>query len=470
MSTKQLVVVVLAIYAVVMVIVGAYTKRHTKGSIKESMIMRGKTPFWVLFGALLGMQMGSGFVVGGAEYGALYGLSGAWYGLGCAFSFIVCSQITCRIVYKRGYVSLADYFSQRYHGVTLNLIYTISTFLGCLAMMASQLLAGRAIFLAVGLPADQGVMMTALISLVYTLTTGFMGTMAISAVQSAVVFLGILAALCVMFTGAGWEVLPQTLPQSYFKMTSVSPELLVTLTVPQMFSVLANQGSFQRISSCKTQKTAQMSYLMAGLVSIPVAFIPPLLGMYGVVIFPGEAPAAVFMRLMLERLPIVVSGIVLAAIISAVMGTVNSLYVSVATIIVHDIYEGMLHKEADEKKSSRLMVIANVVVCICGVMVALVMNDIITVLALSYSLVTSGCMVPFLGGIFWERGNTSGAVASSFTGVMLTILNAVGIIHIPFSSLSVVLASTAAYVVGSLLTRREEVVDEQLLIHGHRHK
>jgi len=451
-STKQLVLLVLLLYFLVMVAIALSGRKNAKKNMKDAMIIRGQTPLLIMIGSMIGGQMGSGFVVGGAEYGALYGLGGAWYGISCGLSCIICGLFTCRIVYRGGYVSLTDYYLVRYRGRTMSVIYSATCLLSLLAMTAGQLLAGRAIFLAVGLPADQSVMITAVISLIYTLITGFLGTLKISTIQSAVVFGGTLSAVFVMFAGYGVETLTANLPQAYFDMGAVGPELLVTLMVPQMLSGVANQSIFQRITSAKSYSVARNAYLIGGTICLLLAFIPPILGMFGMAMFPDTQPSAVFMRLMLEKLPIVVSAIVLAAIVSAVVGTVNGCFVGAGTIMIHDVYEELLHKEATEKSSRRVIMGTNVVICVLGVLIALRLQDILTVLAMSYSLATCGIFVPYLGGILWKRGTTQGAVWSAICGIVVVLLDAVSIVDVPFTSIVAVSVSAVTYIVVSLLT------------------
>jgi len=453
MTTRALVLVVLGIYMLVMIAIGVHGRRNPKENLKDAMIVRGQSSTFVLVGCILGVQMGSGFIVGGSEYGALYGLSGAWYGLGSCIAFVLFSMTVCKTIYNRGYVSLSDYFSQRYEGVAVRLTYSVASLLGYLALLASQLLAGRAIFLAVGLPANQGVMATALISLIYTMTTGMLGIMGIAAIQSSVVFGGIVVSLALMVGTQGLEILPAQLPENFFRLGALEPELWVTLTVPTILGTMGSQSVMQRIATARDVKTAQRSYFISGLITVPIAMIPPLLGMYGKVLFPDDPPAAVFMRLMLEKLPTVVAAVVLAAIISAVMTSCNTAFISAATITVHDLYEGILGRESDPRTSRRLMTAVNVLACVAGVVIALKMNDILKVLALSHALTSSGCLIPFLGGMLWKGATTKGALSAAFAGMTAIILDTLGIVDIPFACITAVLLSLVVFVVVSLLTR-----------------
>ena len=49
------------------------------------------------------------------------------------------------------------------------------------------------------------------------------------------------------------------------------------------------------------------------------------------------------------------------------------------------------------------MLLADMAVSCIGILLALKMNDIIRVLSMGYSLMASGCLVPFLGGVIWKK-------------------------------------------------------------------
>ena len=450
MTTSMFVIAILVLYAGAMLVIGRFAKRRIK-SFQDTISAPGQTSLLLLMGSAIGTHIGSGFVVGGAEYGAIYGIGGAWYGIGCGLSYIVVGALLCKFVYRHQYVSLADYLGKRYDGTATRLIYSLANALSCIATLAGQLLAGRAIFLTLGLSETWGVVLTAVISLVYANAAGLWGTIAVSTIQSSIIFVGMAAAIVVMLFKPEAGALLQSLPADYFKPVPFDPEFLVELVLPLTFASLVYQGAYQTIVSAKTEKTAVRGYTFAGLCLIPIALIPPLLGMFGRAIFPSMPSAEVFMELLLTQLPTAVAAIILAAIVCSVIGACNGAYIAVAANLVHDIYQGMLAPQADSKTCKRLMLAADVAVCLIGILLALRMNDIIQLLAMGYSLLAAGCLVPFAGGLAWKRGTTKGALCSSFVGMAASLGSSMGLFHLPYTSITSILLSAAAFVAGSLL-------------------
>ena len=452
MSTPVLVSLILVLYAVIMVVISRAARKRNK-NFRDKISASGQTTLVMLVGSAVGGQIGSGFVVGGAEHGATYGIGGAWYGIACGLSYVVIGQVLSRFVRRNHYISLSDYFTQRYEGKAPRLISSVATICGCLAALASQLLAGRSIFLTVGIPANWGVILTAAISLVYANAAGLWGAMAVSSIQSVVIFTGMLTALVAMLANPEAMALVQALPADYFQLQPYEPEAFAALVFPTMLAPLVYQGIFQSIASAWDEKTATRGFTLAGLLLIPIALIPPVLGMFGRALFPELGTAEVFMELLLTHLPTAVAAVILAAIVCSVVCACNSSYISVATNFVHDIYQGMIDPSADEKTCKRLMMAANLVICTVGVLLALRMNDIIQLLAMGYSLLTAGCLVPFMGGRLWKKGTAKGALSAAFVGMGACLTSNLGLIYLPYSSVTSVLLSLAAFIVGSLLTQ-----------------
>ena len=70
---------------------------------------------------------------------------------------------------------------------------------------------------------------------------------------------------------------------------------------------------------------------------------------------------------------------------------------------------------------------------------------------MGYSLISAGCLVPFLGGVLWKGGTSRGALTGAFVGMGACLADALDLFPLPYAGLSCILLSAAAYVVGSVL-------------------
>ena len=450
MNTTAIVLLILTCYGVVMYLISRRALRRTT-SFQDTIAAPRQVSLLILAGSAVGNQIGSGFVIGGAEYGAQMGLAGAWYGIGCGLSCFVVA-IMSFVIHHKGLLSLSDYFNQRYRGTAIQMIYCASSILCSVAMLSGQLLAGRSIFVTLGLPPAWSVVAIALIALIYSYTAGLWGSMAVSSFQSAVILGGMISALVVALITLGPGTLTSALPQEQFNLFSLDGDLLVSMAAPIVLVGAVNQLSFQSVTSARSLRTAQGGYVLAGLILLPTALIPPLLGMFGRSLFPELPADQVFSSLLLTRLPTVVAAVILAAVICAVICACNIAYLSTASIAVYSIYQGMLHPNADSATCRRMMLWSNLAVCGAGILIALVMDDIIQILSAGYSLTAAGCLVPFLGGLIWKRGSTRGAVSASLVGMAACLANFFGLISLPYASLTCIALAIVTFVAVSLLT------------------
>ena len=450
-TTAQIVLVILLLYAGAMLLIGRLAARYSR-SFQDVISASGEGTTLMLAGNVIAGQIGSGFIVGGAEYGALYGVGGAWYGLACAGTGLVMAALS-RFIYNHRYVSLSDYYASRYGGMPIRLIYSVTTIISGISLFSGQLLAAKSVLATLGLPIKFGVVVIALVGLVYANAAGMWGTMKVSFIQSVAIFAGMISALAVMTCTVGVDTLWESLPAEYFRPVPFSGEFMVSITVPILLASVVSQSSFQGGVSARTAGTARNGYLIAAAVLVPVALIPPILGMFGQALYPNLPEKQVFTALLLDRLPVVVAAAILAAILFAVLLSCSSVYLMIATNFVHDIYKGMIAPEADDSVCRWMMLAVDGMTCVGGVILALRMDDIIQLLSVGYSLIAAGCLVPFLGGIVWKRGNTCGALVAACTGMCASLAASLGIISLPYASITSVLLAAAAYAAGSLLTK-----------------
>lgn len=450
-----LILVIVALYMVAMIGIGIYGRRHVKNF--DDFLTTGKRASMLMIaGSAIGAQIGSGFVVGGAESAATFGLAGAWYGIGCGVSYIVIGLLLSKFVYTKGYVTLSDYFKARYGGNATRLIYSIATPIGAIASLAAQIMAGTAIFIAFGLDGNIGAIVATIVVLVYSCLSGLWGAYMTSVVQVAVIIVGLIAGVIFLLAQDGMQVLT-AMPAKSFQLLPFDSTLWVAMVVPSITVAFVDQSIFQRLASGKSLKASKWGHIIGGLLLIPIAFLPALIGMYGQAVFPEAQASAVFWMVVLQKMPALLSALLLAAVLAAIMSTCDCIFLAISATTVHDIYKGMLRPNASDKTCQRLAVVINVIAGGLALLVALRMTNIISVISLAYTFTSSGCLIPFIAGALWKRGNQTGAVASAIVGIGVALASSFGLITLPYDILSTV-AALITYVIVSLLTQKRTAV------------
>lgn len=453
------IIVVMILYFAVMAVVGYIGKKNAATFESHLNMARTAGPMMVICSAV-GTHVGNGFVVGGAADGAAMGLGGAVYGLGCALSYIVVAVAVGNFLYKGNYISLKDYLYQRYGDKVTGIVYDVSTTLSYIGNVGAQLMAGYALFEALGLSGAVGVIAIAAVVFIYNQFAGLWGSFSTSVIQTVVIFAALIVTSLIIVTKGGFSTIQEAaaagaLPENAFKLFSMSFPALIGLTIPTSISTLVDQCVVQRINSAKDAKTAVWGHIWSGLVLVPLAFLPTFIGMYGRAVY-GATDKSAFFLVLLNELPPVIAAIGVCAVLAAVMSTISGMYISFSATIVKDIYHDIINPKASDKQLKIYSTILAVITTVSCVLIALYADSIIGLLCATYIFIGAACLIPFLGGIVWKKGNAKGAVASSIVGVFFCLLDMVGIISPTYESLFPLIPALIAYVVVSLATAKKE--------------
>lgn len=453
------IIIVMAIYFLGMTALGIYGKNHTSTFESYLNITRTAGPMMVICSAV-GTHIGNGFVVGGAADGASIGLGGCVYGLGCALSYIVVAVSVSDFLYKRNCVSLADYLEARYGDKITSVVYDVSTTLSYIGNVGAQLMAGYALFVALGLNGMWGVIIIAVVVLIYSQVAGLWGSFATSVIQTIIILCALILTSVVITSKGAFGIINDAVvtggaPDGFYKIFSMSFPALIGLTIPTSISTLVDQCVFQRINAAKDAKTAKWGHIFAGLLLVPLAFLPTFIGMYGRAVY-GVSDNTAFFNVLLNDLPPVVAAIAVCAVLAAVMSTISGMYNSFTTTLIKDIYRDMINPKASDRQLYAMSTVLSIITTTACVLIALFSDSIIGLLTSTYTFIGAACLIPFLGGILWKGATAKGAVASSIFGVFFCVLDMIGIISPTYESLFPLVPALIAFVAISLVTKKGE--------------
>ena len=145
---------------------------------------------------------------------------------------------------------------------------------------------------------------------------------------------------------------------------------------------------------------------------VPLALMPAFVGSYGSFTY-GAAGSDAFFVVILNELPTIVSALIIAAVLAAVMSTIDCGVITMSTCLTRDIWQGALKKTPSEAQLKKITLGINIAFIGISAILALVSSSILNVLNNSYAFLAAACFVPFVGGVAWKKGNAKGAVAAS---------------------------------------------------------
>ena len=449
-----IIILILVIYMAAMLGIGIYGSK--KSSTMTEFLTAGKSGgMFVMVCTYIGAHVGNGIIVGGAQYDADYGIGGMWYGLGAVLSYVLFGLVMSRLLYRKGYITIPDLIRDRYDSKVASVIMAILNICATLGIMAAQIMAGSALFDALGLNPTLGAALVAIVVFVYCALSGMWGVMITDSVQTTVIFFSTIFCIVMIAMNGGFDTISAMLPESSFELVPFDTETLVMMMVPGALNGLISGAAYQRTASCKDEKVAFGAPLIAAFALIPFVILPVVIGMYGKAMYPEAATASILFTVVLEMNP-VIAGLMIAAVLSAVMSTMDIGLLNVTANAVNDIYYKTLNPKADQKFLGRLSMVVTLVSGVISLALAISSSSILSLLSSTYALMNAGALVMVLGGILWKKGTKEGAIASAVCGMAMIILSNMGV-PIPYISFTSLIPAIIAYVVVSLMTQKKPV-------------
>ena len=193
---------------------------------------------------------------------------------------------------------------------------------------------------------------------------------------------------------------------------------------------MCNQVIVQRVLGAKDVSHGRRGLLFAGALKLPGVFLFVLPGILAAQLYPNlESPDLAFPTLTFDLLPVGLRGIVLAALLAAIMSSLDSTLNSVSTLVTLDFFK-VRNADISEKRMVWIGRVATVVFAVLAVLWAPRIGSfesLFDYLQSFLSYTVPAVVAVFLGGIFYRRATaTAGFVVLAVgfpVGIVLWVVN-----------------------------------------------
>ena len=392
-----------------------------------------------------GLLMALTMIAGMQSTFAFLGGPGMYYTHGISYIVIVLSQVWVAFMViflgnkirkqanKYGYMSIGDYFEDRFQSGYLKIIASIISVLMTLIFLSMQYV-GNATALSVItgdlLDYKLALIISVVFSLFYVLIGGAGGVVLLDAFQAIILMVGIVIAAFIAIHPFGGVI-------ELFKVTKDSfPELLSrpgpqnTYTDPywfMQFIVLPFGIWLCPYIWSKSLMAKDTNSLTKSAISVPVSqilifgFSALFIGLAGHNIIPAVERADQVLPIMMTKYSNwLVAALVMAAAISAGMSTINAMLLSCSQIVSQDlIFFNKKNEISDEKnmKVSRLII---VIIAIVGAIIAINPPKALVQVVQDVAYTGLAQLAPaFILGLYWKKSTKEGAAFGISVGIIL---------------------------------------------------
>lgn len=417
-------IAIIVIYFIGMLAIGIHVYRKKQSSTQNGFFVANRSGSALfIIGSLCATIIGASVTLGMAGLGYVRGLTGAWWLLAGSIGLLILGLFFARTVRRFGLYTLPELVEKQYNSKTAGLAASILIVVSWLAVIAAQIIAAGKI-LSVLLPSvgfSPLMIIAASVFILYTVLGGQYSVIRTDLIQFGILVVGVIVCFVLVLNRVGgMGGLHDSLPADFLSFpASIRFGYLdiISLLILVGATYVVGPDMYSRLFCARDEKVAKSSALSAALITIPVAFIIVFIGMGAKVLFPGIASEQAFPTVIKDILPIGATGLVIAALLAAVMSSADTCLLTTSTILSADIYKRAF-PNVSERKTLAVTRVAVVIIGALALLVAIKLGGIINSLLLAYTVFTSGVVLPVIAGFYKDKlkVNSIGAITAIIAG------------------------------------------------------
>ncbi len=462
-------VAVFVVYLLAVLALGLWAGRVTRATKRDYFLSGDKLPWWMIGGSIVASNISSHHLVGvmgTAYHRGFVSMVIEWGAILLGFNALL--WVFLPFYLRNGFYTMPEFLQRRF-GTAARTVYAALVLLTYVFVEISAVLylGGLALHSLVGLDILASVVVLAVVTGAYTIAGGLRAVIWTEMLQLGVLLLGGVAlAAATIARAGGWSAIAATAADWHMFMPADDPDFPWTMYLGgvvciSVFYCAANQFIVQRTLAARNEWHARMGVVCADYLKflMPLVIIVP--GLVAPRLFPHlERADLVFPTLVEHLLSPGLVGLVMAALIAAVMSHISGAVNSCTTILTIDFYLPFLHRHATEAQAVRFGQLAGVVIVGLGIFWAGVLighkdRPVFLYLLNAYGYFTPGIATMFLLGIFWRRTTHAGALTAGVLTIPLSLVLEAACPKMPFFNRTGIVfwSCMAACVLVSLVTR-----------------
>lgn len=440
--------IVVGLYFLFMLVIGLYFMRRAGRSVADYFVSGRDMPWWIIALSAVATYTDAGLapaVTMLTYQGGLLGNAVWWipYVIWMPIGAVLWSKYWRRL----GTITSAELLGVRYGGRFAHVyrgVYAVfmSIFIVVLMGYVSGWL-GAALGPILGWEPIYLILFSAIITAVYTVTSGLNGVAYTDAYQFGIFLIGnIILVPIVLFSVGGMENVYQTIEtvrgadaESFFSVSFPAPGLdtltIMAFVVQGLFFAASPTGgegfTAQRFMAARNEFHAQVGQLFNTLLTLIVRVVPFIfLGVIAAALYPPNTvaePGEIWAKMVNTYAPVGLLGLLVAGIFAAYMSTISTQMNWGASYIVNDFYKPFVRPDESEKHYVMVGRIGSILIFAFSIIVAYYFVEGLRAWFLFINSVVFAFILPLSWlRFFWWRLNIYGEAAALVIGLPLSYI------------------------------------------------
>ncbi|WP_176461867.1 sodium:solute symporter family protein [Anaeromicrobium sediminis] len=407
-------------------------------------------------GGMMVAHVGLGYKYGFAEF--------AYTGIATAIGVLLLATLVAGWLREQDFYTTTDWMCSMYgDSKTLRAVTSVTATLVTLGWWVSQpIAAGKIMNLLTGIPINVGIIISAVVVVIYTMSGGIIAVAYTDVAQLGLMLFGMLILFPIAVVKAGgFNEIFAAVPQANLGLFAPGKSVVWGWILAVLPGQMVLQIYHQRIYAAKSTKVAKQGLYNLVISCVLAGTWASLLGMAIYKLAPDLADKEMAMSWAITNLlPKTASVIMLAGIVAAIVSTADSALHSTSASITRDFYQNIFNLDATDEDILKFSKKAIIVLGVVGVIIGIYIPMVLKVLVLGYTLTSSGLLFPLFLGRFWKRATTQGAIAGMISGVgsalLFSLVPSLKAMSVPAIGAGLI-TSLITMVVFSLITKSDKV-------------
>ncbi len=430
---------IIAVYFLIVFSIGFYFSMKERSS--EDYFLAGRHVGWFAIGASLFVSnISTEHFIGLAGSGATSGLAvGHFEWLACLILLIL-GWVFVPFYLRSNVFTMPEFLERRFNRNCSVYLASISILAYIFTKISVHLYAAAIVLeRVVGWNPMTAAILLVVATGIYTVAGGLSAVIYTDLVQTLILLAGAIALTVIGLDHAGgFAGLRAALPPDYFHMMkpmsdSEFPWTGIFLGAPILgiWYWCTDQVIVQRVLSAKDEGHAKAGTIFAAFLKILPVFVLVLPGLIAVALYPqlftmtnGRVTNGdiAYPTLIVNLLPTGLVGLMIAALLAALMGAMSSVFNSASTMVTLDFYK-RLRPQSTERQLVNFGRVATGIMVVLGLLwvpfIHLLSSQLYIYLQSVQAYVSPPIAVCFVFGILWPRLNGTGAISSLLVGFVL---------------------------------------------------
>jgi len=422
---------IFGIYFAIVFFIGWYSMKKTVD--ERDYWIAGGNLGWALGGATLAAtHTSAGTFIGSVGAAYVYGWSWSWLLISIPLGYWFMAAVLAPRFTRVSELTLPAFIERRYYSKGARTVAAAIILVAIVIFIQAQIVAGGLVAnIVFGLPVTEGMILFTIVLIAYTVVGGMLAVVYTDFAQLAIMVIGTIVALPMALRHvdglSGVFTFLQAVKPEALQWGALPGTLLFTMAMSFFLGSVATPEKLVRLYAMKDMRHIRRGILLTIIVVTVLNVLVKILALAVIVLFPVLATGDLAMPVIARAvLPSFIGTLMLAAITSAMMSTVDSLLIVAGSALSEDIYQSLFDPHASHR---RRLVVARLGILVVGTVPLLLVlsgvarGELVQFIVLMFtSLMASSFFMPVVLGVFWRRTTKEGAIAAMIAGVVFTSL------------------------------------------------